>query len=53
MSRVNGKSAHEWIEENHPQNGEWIVYYKKGTDEDVTLDPEESDGKLLCFVKFV
>ena len=31
MSRVNGKSAHEWIEENHPQDGEWIVYYKKGT----------------------
>ena len=49
MSRVNGKSAHEWIEENHPQNGEWIVYYKKGTDEDVTLDPEESDGKRWHF----
>ena len=49
MSRVNGKSAHEWIEKNHPQDGEWIVYYKKGTAEDVTLDPEESDGKRWQF----
>lgn len=50
MSRVNGKSAHEWIEENHPQNGEWIVYYKKDTNsEKVTLDPEESDGKRWQF----
>ena len=49
MSKINGKSSHEWIEKNHPQDGEWIVYYKKADGDNVTLDPNDADGKRWQF----
>ena len=47
MSIVNNITADFWIVKNHPKNGVYRVYYKKGMSGwsgDVTLDPEEGEG---------
>ena len=47
MSIVNNITADFWIVKNHPKNGVYRVYYKKGRsgwDGDVTLDPDEGEG---------
>jgi antitoxin component YwqK of YwqJK toxin-antitoxin module len=57
MSNINGKKSEEWIEENHPENGLFRVYWKDPVpretrnsggyttyDGGATFDPEEGEG---------
>ena len=47
MSKINGKPAPEWIEENRPENGVFRVYWKDVIgphDGGVTFDENESEG---------
>ncbi len=47
MSYINGYSADVWIEQNHPENGDFIVYWKNITtnvDGGVTFDESEGEG---------
>ena len=46
MSEVNGKSAHKWVEENHPQNGWFKVYWPKQGVSEPILNKEDSNGNL-------
>ena len=47
MSYINGYSADVWIEQNHPENGDFIVYWKNMTTNvagGVTFDESEGEG---------
>tara|TARA_Y100000310_G_C20598168_1_gene771600 strand:+ start:990 stop:1457 length:468 start_codon:yes stop_codon:yes gene_type:complete len=47
MSDINGKFAEDWIEENHPENGLFRVYWKDVKSVysgGATLDPDEGEG---------
>jgi antitoxin component YwqK of YwqJK toxin-antitoxin module len=51
MSYINGYSADVWIEQNHPENGDFIVYWKNiqqnpngWFDGGVTFDESEGEG---------
>ncbi len=49
MSWIDGQTAEEWIEENHPENGIFRVYWKdvisiEPLDGGVTLDIHEGEG---------
>ena len=46
MSEVNGKSAHKWVEVNHPQNGWFKVYWPKQGVSEPILNKEDSNGNL-------
>ncbi len=46
MSEVNGKSAHKWVEANHPQNGWFRVYWPKEGAPEPILNKEDSNGNL-------
>ena len=47
MSKINGKPADVWIEENHPENGLFRVYWKDVVNWDeggLTFNPDEGEG---------
>ena len=47
MSMIYGKPSVDWIEENHPENGLFRVYWKDVVNWDeggLTFDPDEGEG---------